>query len=126
MLRIWTCVLTCVLTPSVLLAQAPPEALTGPLTLQTAIDRALAANPTIAAARLRRSVNMAGITVARERPNPEAHAEIEKETPKQSFGLAVPIELGGKRSRRIAVAEATLDVGEAELAQTIIDIRTQV
>jgi cobalt-zinc-cadmium efflux system outer membrane protein len=40
--------------------------------------------------------------------------------------LAVPLELGGKRSRRIAVAEATLQVGEAELTQTIIDIRTQV
>jgi cobalt-zinc-cadmium efflux system outer membrane protein len=126
MLRICPYVLACLLAPSVLLAQTQPAAPTGPLTLQTAIDRALAANPTIAAARLRRSVNVAGVTVARERPNPEAHAEIEKETPKQSFGLAVPIELGGKRSRRIAVAEATLEVGEAELAQTVIDIRTQV
>jgi cobalt-zinc-cadmium efflux system outer membrane protein len=96
------------------------------LTLQAAFDRALNVNPTIAAARLRRTVNLAGITVAGERPNPEAHAEIEKETPKQSFGVALPLELGGKRSRRIAVAQATLEVGEAELAQTIIDIRTQV
>ena len=54
------------------------------------------------------------------------HAEIEKETPKQSFGISLPFELGGKRARRIAVAEATLEVGEAELAQTIIDIRSQV
>jgi cobalt-zinc-cadmium efflux system outer membrane protein len=115
------------LSTSVVLAQAPTQLPPAePLTLQAAFDRALTVNPTISAARLRRTVNLAGITVAGERPNPEAHAEIERETPKQAFGVAVPIELGGKRNRRIAVAEATLAVGEAELAQTIIDIRNQV
>lgn len=99
---------------------------TAPLTLQAAFDRALAANPTITAARLRREIDMAGITVAGLRPDLVAHAEIEKETPKQSFGLALPLELGGKRSRRIEVAQATLQVGEAELTQAIIDIRAQV
>ena len=107
-------------------AQTQPAAPTEPLTLQAAFDRALNTNPTIAAARLRRAVNTAGITVAGERPNPDVHAEIEKETPKQSFVVSLPIELGGKRARRIAVAEATLEVGEAELAQTSIDIRSQV
>jgi cobalt-zinc-cadmium efflux system outer membrane protein len=96
------------------------------LTLQAAYDLALKANPTIAAARYRHAVDLANIGVAGERPNPEAHVEIEKETPKQSFGLAVPLELGGKRSRRIAVAQATLEVGDAELARTIAEVRTQV
>ena len=109
-----------------LVAQTQPAAPTEPLTLQAAFDRALTANPTIAAARLRRVVDMAGISVAGERPNPDAHVEFDKETPKQAFGVGVPIELGGKRGKRIAVAEATLQVGEAELTQTIIDIRTQV
>ena len=107
-------------------AQTQPPPPTQPLTLQAAFDRALTANPTIAAARLRRMVDMAGISVAGERPNPDAHVEFAKETPKQAFGVGVPIELGGKRDRRIALAEATLQVGEAELTQTIIDIRTQV
>jgi cobalt-zinc-cadmium efflux system outer membrane protein len=97
-----------------------------PLTLDAAFERALDANPTIAAGRLRRAVNLAGIAVAEERPNPDIHAEVERETPKQNLGILIPIELGGKRARRVAVAEATLQVGEAELAQTIIDIRTQV
>src|SRR5258708_18074990 len=108
---------------SLVLAQEPVPS---PLTLEAAFDRALNANPTIAAARLRRAIDLAGITVAGERPNPEVHAEVEKETPKQDFGISLPIELGGKRSRRIDVAQATLAVGEAELTQTIIDIRTQV
>ena len=126
MLRIFACALAFISSTSLLLAQTPQAPPIEPLTLQAAFDRALNANPTIAAARLRRAVDVAGITVAGERPNPEAHAEIEKETPKESFGVALPIELGGKRSRRIAVAEATLQVGEAELMQTIVDIRTQV
>jgi cobalt-zinc-cadmium efflux system outer membrane protein len=106
--------------------QSQPAAPGTPLTLEAAIERALSANPSIAAARLRRPVNLAGVAVASERPNPEIHAEAERETPKQDVGIAVPIELGGKRARRIAVAEATLQLGEAELSQTIIDIRAQV
>ena len=108
--------------PSVLAQEPVPS----PLTLDAAFDRALNANPTIAAARRRRAIDLAGIGVASERLNPEVHVEIEKEAPKESFGLALPIELGGKRARRVAVAEATLQVGEAELTQTIIEIRTQV
>jgi outer membrane protein, heavy metal efflux system len=114
-------------SPSPSLNQTPQSSPGGPpLTLEAAFERALSANPTIAAARLRRAVDVANRAVAGERPNPEIHAEAERETPKQDVGIAVPIELGGKRSRRIAVAEATLQVGEAELTQTIIDIRTQV
>jgi outer membrane protein, heavy metal efflux system len=119
------CTFACIVS-RVLLAQEPTARPTEPLTLQAAFDRALAANPTIAAARLRRAVDAAGIAVAGERPNPEAHAEVAKDAPKQSFGLGLPLELGGKRGRRIAVAEATAQVGEAELGQTIIDIRTEV
>ena len=121
-----TCASVCLFSTSILVAQTQPAPPIEALTLQAAFDRALGVNPTIAAARLRRAVNVAGVTVAGARPNPEAHAEIERETPKQSFGVSLPLELGGKRSRRIAVAQATLEVGEAELAQTIIDIRTEV
>ena len=97
-----------------------------PLTLQSAIERALAANPTIAAARLTGAVNLAGLAVARERPNPEATVELEKETPKQGFGVSLPIELGGKRAKRIAVGEATIRVGQAELAATVAQVRSDV
>src|SRR3977135_3054074 len=72
----------------------------GSLTLQAAMDRAFAANPTIAAARLRGAINLANLAVAEERLNPDASVEISKETPKQAFGVAVPLELGGKRGKR--------------------------
>ena len=105
------------------LAQSPTA---GALTLQAAIERAFAANPAVAAARLGRAVNVAGLALASERLNPEATVELEKETPKQAFGFAVPLELGGKREKRIAVGEATIRAGEAELAATIAQIRNDV
>src|SRR5438132_2925297 len=103
-----------------------PQASGEPLTLEAAFARAFAANPMIAAARLRRAINLAGIDVARERPNPDLHAEVERETPLQDVGIALPIELGGKRARRIDVAQAVVNAGEAELMATILDIRNQV
>src|SRR5262249_56343345 len=88
----------------------PPES---PLTLDEALALA-GANPTITAARLRRAVDQAGIDVARERPNPDARYERSKETPRDALGLAQLIELGGKRGRRIDLAEAVLRTGEAD------------
>ena len=105
------------------IAQPPPA---GSLTLQAAMERAVAANPAIAAARLGRAIDVAGLALAGERLNPEASFEIEKETPKQSFGVAVPLELGGKRAKRIAVGEATIRAGEAQLAAIIAQVRNDV
>jgi cobalt-zinc-cadmium efflux system outer membrane protein len=105
---------------------AAQVAAVGSLTMQAAINRALAANPTIAAARLRGPINLANLAVARERLNPEASIELEKETPKEAYGMAVPFELGGKRTRRIEVAEATIRAGDAELAATIAQVRNDV
>jgi cobalt-zinc-cadmium efflux system outer membrane protein len=96
------------------------------LTLNDAMERALAANATIAAARLRGPIDVAGLAVARERLNPEVAVEIEKETPKQAFGFAVPLELGGKRAKRIAVSEATIRASEADISATIAQVRNDV
>jgi outer membrane protein, heavy metal efflux system len=95
-------------------------------TLEAAVARAMEANPAIAAARLRGPIDTAGLGVARQRPNPEAGLEVENETPKQALSLAVPLELGGKRARRIEVGEAMVRAGEAELAATVIRVRSDV
>jgi cobalt-zinc-cadmium efflux system outer membrane protein len=112
-----------------LLLSAPAAAqvaTTSSLTLNAAMERALAANATIAAARLRGPINVASLDVARERLNPEATVEIEKEAPKHAFGFAVPLELGGKRAKRIAVGEATIRAGDAGIAATIAQVRNDV
>ena len=106
-------------------AQTPPPPDT-PLSIEAALERAASVNPTIAAARFRRLASLAGVDVARERLNPEAHVEIEREEPTQAYGVAVPLELGGRRARRIAVGEAAVLTSEAELAQVIAETRNAV
>jgi outer membrane protein, heavy metal efflux system len=109
-----------------LLAQTPVAAPASGLTLGEAITRALAANPTIAAARLQRPIDVAGVAVARERPNPEVLYEASKETPRQAIGATLPLELGGKRQRRIDLATSTIALNEADLARVISDVRNEV
>ncbi len=109
-------------------AQIPPQAPVpaGPLTLEAAMERALAVNPSIAAARFRRSTALAGVGVVQERLNPEVRVEFEREAPNRTYSLAMPLETGGRRGHRIAVAEAGVLTSEAELAQTMAEIRAAV
>ena len=86
----------------------------------------MTANPAIIAARLRRSINIASRDVAAERLNPEFRVELAKETPKEGYTLAVPWETGGKRARRIAVSDAAILTGEAELNATIAQVQADV
>lgn len=97
-----------------------------PLTLDAAIARAIAANRSLAAARLALPGAVAGVGVAGERLNPELSYEYAKETPHQAIAAAFPIELGGKRQRRIDLANATVSAQEAEIAKIAVDLRDKV
>jgi len=87
------------------------------------VRRALAANGELAAARIDIERARARLRQAGLRPNPILEFEQttggltgspgERET---SIGVAVPIELGGKRRRRIELAQAELEAAEAEVA----------
>jgi cobalt-zinc-cadmium efflux system outer membrane protein len=88
------------------------------LTLQSAFAIAEEHNPTLVAARLGRAVDVAGIGVAGQRPNPEASFEAARDTPHEVVSLAFPLEFGGKRARRVDLANATL-------ARTMADITVQ-
>ena len=107
-------------------APAAPHLPTGALTYRAAVQRAMAANPSIVAARLRRSINIASRDVAAERLNPEFRVEFAKETPKEAYTIAVPWETGGKRSRRIAVGDAAILTADAELNATIAQVQADV
>lgn len=97
-----------------------------PLTLQSALTAAEEHNATLAAARLGRAVDLAGIVVAGERPNPEASFEAARDTPHEAFSIGIPLEVGGKRGRRIDVAKATLARTTADLAVQALDVRRAV
>ena len=111
---------------AVLLPDVPAFAQQQPLTLAAATERALAANPTIAAARLQGAVAQNALGVARERLNPEVRAEFEREAPTNNYTVTVPIETGGKRGRRMAVAEAGIRVTDAEIAVAVAETRASV
>src|SRR5262245_835840 len=83
-----------------------PEPPAAPLTLDEAMTAALAASPSLAAARLGRAEAQARQDIARLRPNPDLNLERTKDLPHDAATLSVPIERGGKRGRRIALAEA--------------------
>ena len=110
----------------VLLLASSAAAQLGALTLHAAMDRALSANATIAAARLRGPINLANLAVARQRLNPEGSFEHEKETSKEACGIAVPLELGGKRVDASTSRKRRSARARAELAATIVQVRNDV
>lgn len=107
-------------------APASPPAEPDALTLPQALELARTVNPAILAARLRRGVDEAGLALARERPNPEARYERTNELPHDALSVAQLLEVGGKRGRRIALAEAVARTGEAELAQAEAEVAAEV
>ena len=114
------------------IASAAPQATTpspsaGPaLTFDQALALATANNQTIAAARLRRTVDMAGIDVARERPNPELRFEHSERRPHLLPDRHPALGSWAAHSRRIELAEAVARWAGTELALTLADVRSQV
>lgn len=103
------------LVPAAARAQAP-------LTLDEAVARTLQANPRLMAARLGRAIATESVAVARERPNPELVFESGRDTPHASLSTAWTLETGGKRGRRIGVAESSVKRTDAELARLTAEV----
>ena len=96
------------------------------LSLADAIARAATANPSLRAARTAEAIEIAGRAAAGQRPNPEVSVEAARETPHWAFAGTIPLELSGKRQRRIDVANATIASTEAETARIAADLRADV
>src|SRR5690242_6338639 len=77
---------TLYLGSAAVLAQAPAN-----LSLNDAVERAMAANRTVMAARTSHAIDVAGVSAARQRPNPEFSFEAERETPHWAFAGALPV-----------------------------------
>src|SRR3954470_24742164 len=103
--------------------QTPPAV---PLTLQSAFTIAEEHNRTLVAARLGRAVDVAGVAVAGQRPNPEVSFEAARDTPHEVASVAFPLEFGGKRARRLDLANATLARTVADLTVQSLDVRRTV
>jgi cobalt-zinc-cadmium efflux system outer membrane protein len=119
--------------------QTPTTAATQPLgvyTLDQAVLAAGGAAPAADAASAAIEAAQAERTVAGLRPNPVVQGQVENVTgsgpykglqsAETTLAVAIPIELGGKRSARVAVASAQLSRAELQAAITASDIRLQV
>ncbi|MBB3880924.1 TolC family protein [Sphingomonas pseudosanguinis] len=110
---------------------------TGPVyTLDQAVAAAGGSAPASEAATAAVQAAQAGRTVAGLRPNPVVQGQIENiigsgpyrglRSAESTVGFAVPIELGGKRGARVAVANAQLSRAEIQAAIIAADVRLQV
>src|SRR5206468_12045203 len=88
------------------------------LTYGRALELASARNLNVEAARRQRAIRESAIRVARQIPNPDVSLELTQDTPHQSVNIDVPVELGGKRARRIELAQAELSLAD-------LDVRTE-
>lgn len=86
------------------------------LTVLEALDLADKQNLDLAAARSRRAVALAGIQIAKQRPNPSASLTALRDEPHEGLFFDQPVEIGGKRGRRIDVARQEGALTELEIA----------
>jgi outer membrane protein, heavy metal efflux system len=106
-------------------ASSPPAAAQGsnpaapaPLTFQAAFELAAARNLGLEAARRQKAIRDAQIQIAKQFPNPDVAFEASRDTPHEALMFNVPVEIGGKRGRRI-------DLAKTEAAQADLDVRTE-
>ncbi|WP_037506986.1 TolC family protein, partial [Rhizorhabdus wittichii] len=105
-------------------------------TLDRAVLDAGGSAPAAEAAQAGIDAARAGRIVAGLRPNPVAEGQVENiagsgpykglRSAETTIGVALPIELGGKRVARVAVADAQLSKAGLEAAIAAADIRLQV
>ena len=119
-------------------AQETPAAVAGalPYTLDQAVAAAGGSAPAAEAAQANVEAARAARTVAGLRPNPTVQTQVENiagsgpysgvGSAESTVSVAIPIELGGKRSARIAVANAQTNRALLVSAITQADIRLQV
>ena len=86
------------------------------LDLPSALTTALASNLELRAARQQRAIALAGITTAGVLPNPTVAFTASRDVPHEGATIDVPIELGGKRGKRLAVAREEQKSTEIDLS----------
>ena len=104
--------------------------------LDQAVSAAGGAAPSGAAATASVEAAQAARTVAGLRPNPVFQGQVENvvgsgpyrgvRSAETTVGVAIPIELGGKRGARVAVADAQISRAQLQSAIVAADIRVQV
>ncbi len=104
-------------------AAPPPPSI--PLTYDAALDLATSRNLGLEAARRQHAIREAAIRAARQIPNPDVSFELTRDTPHETAGIDLPIEIGGKRSRRIDLAKEELTLADVDVRVELRAVRKE-
>lgn len=96
------------------------------LTVDQAIETAIKNNPQIQATQARLGVSEAEILTAGARLNPAILSDNGIAEKTYRLGVEQTIELGAKRKRRVAVAQAQRETVKAEINTALLDLRSEV
>ena len=108
---------------AVVSAQQPSPVPAGPLTYEQALALATSRNLNVEAARRARAIRDAAIRTARQIPNPDVSFETTQDTPHQALSFDIPVEIGGKRGRRIDLAKEELSLAEIDIQTELRAVR---
>jgi outer membrane protein, heavy metal efflux system len=97
----------------------------GPLSYDQALALATSRNLNVEAARRARLIREGAIRTARLIPNPDVMLETSQDTPHQSLNFDLPVEIGGKRSRRIDLAKEELTLAEVDVQAEMRVVRRE-
>ena len=96
------------------------------LTLAEALARAEKQNLDLQAACAQRAVALAGVRIAGQRPNPTAFFSVLRDTPHESLFFDQPIEIGGRRGKRIELAKQESALTESSITALERQLRREV
>ncbi len=97
-----------------------------PLTYDSALALAAARNLGLEATRRQRAVREAAVKAAGQIPNPDFAFEVSRDTPHEVVGFNVPVEIGGKRSRRQDLAREELILADVDVQGELAVLRRNV
>jgi outer membrane protein, heavy metal efflux system len=112
--------------PPLARAQAPasqPSSASPPMTFRQARDIAVTQNLELAAVRRARAIREAEVRAAGQWANPEFSSEITKDVPHGDLAIGLPVDISGRRSKRVDVAKAGLALADVDVANAMRQLR---
>jgi outer membrane protein, heavy metal efflux system len=102
-------------------AQGAPSPL--PLTFSAALELATSRNLGLEAARRQRAIREAQVHIAGQWANPEVAFEVTQDSPHENLSFGYPLEIGGQRGKRIAVAKEELTLADLDVRAEMRTLR---
>ena len=107
-------------------AQSPapqPSGASPPMTFQQVLDLATAQNLELAAVRRARAIREAEVRAAGQWANPEFSGELTKDVPHGDLAIGLPVDISGRRTKRVAVAKAGLAMADVDVSNAMRQLR---